>query len=401
MDEGDTLLEQQQPFVYDSNHVVNGPLLDSIDNTSGGAIGEMRGPFVGSNGERVINSGMMIQNDEIEGDSPRGEEHSAFVNSFTSHLLRLGFSMQASSLLFMLVFYSAFGGSGLFIFDLYAAPENVKISSAFHLVISILTAIYLLGIFYVAIFQVFVADNSKLCRGFRTGSKMLSAAVTLDAVCTSLRLVQYLYAYFYMNMRWWSRYQQSKFDWLLFNSGNVLNAFALCMYGTALFYMEAYHHEGTAEEYGWINLFLFFLAAISELAMVFTGYGAFYTLFMMAASISACIWAYSFEPLLEKWTPELHSRDINADILPEEGTEMMDSVGVSGGLRGDVTGEGNEFCDVSTAVRDPTDATKTYTRSHEVPSIFQNNDLPTSYDFSEMQKQISQGIQMGVVNAPC
>lgn len=343
-----------------------------------------------------------IREDDDE-QSPRGEEHTPLIGSLTSHLLRIGFSLQTGSLLFMFIFYLAFGGSGVFIFDLYAAPENVKISSAFHLTISILTAVYLLGIFYVAMFQVFVADNSKLCRGFRTGSKILSAAVTLDAICTSLRLVQYLYAYFYMSMKWWSRYQQTKADWLLFNTGNVLNAFALCMYGAALFYMEAYHDEGVAEEYAWINLFLFKFAALSELVMVFTGYGAFYSVFMLCASISATLWAFSFESLLERWTPELHSRDINADILPEpkDTSDIGGTEGETGGIEmGGFGGGAGDFDNSNyTATTIPRNSGGLGGGVEgNYGGTVGNADIPTSYDYSQLQQQVSQGVEMGVIN---
>lgn len=195
--------------------------------------------------------------------SPRGENHTPFVGYFSSHLLRTGFFLQCVSLVLMFVFYWAFGGTGIFIFDLYAGPECVKVSSTFHLTISILMALYLLGTLYIAMFQVFVADNSKWCRGFRAGSKLLSAAVTLDLLSSILRLVQYLYAYFYMSMRWWARYQQTKSDWTLLHFGSIVHSFALFIYGAAFFYMEAYHDEGTYEELAWSNLTLFKLAGLA------------------------------------------------------------------------------------------------------------------------------------------
>ncbi|KAK2195800.1 Protein of unknown function DUF3273 [Babesia duncani] len=249
--------------------------------------------------------------------SPRGEGHTPFVGFFTSKLLRSGFTLQSTALSLMFVFYWAFGGTGIFVFDLYAAPESVKISRPFHLTVSLLMAMYLLGTLYLAMFQVFVTDNSKAVRGFRAGSKILSAAVTLDLLSSMLRLVQYLYAYFYMSMKWWTRYQQTKADWIFFQFGSFTNSFALIMYGAALFYLEAYHDEGTCEEIAWTNLILFFLAGLAELLMVFTGYGALFSLFLLAAIISATVWSFSFEPLLEKWSPSLHSRDVNADFAEE------------------------------------------------------------------------------------
>ncbi|GBE60252.1 hypothetical protein BOVATA_017450 [Babesia ovata] len=249
--------------------------------------------------------------------SPRGEQHTPMVGFFSSKLLRTGITLQCTALALMFIFYWAFGGNGIFVFDLYAAPESVKISRPFHLTVSSLMALYLLGTFYVAMFQVFVSDNSKAVRGFRAGSKILSAAVTLDLISSMLRLVQYIYAYFYMSMKWWTRYQQTKADWIFFQFGSFTNSFALVMYGAAFFYLEAYHDEGTSEEIAWTNLVLFCLAGLTELLMVFTGYGALFSLFLLAAIMSATVWSFSFEPLLEKWAPSLHSRDVNADFADD------------------------------------------------------------------------------------
>lgn len=254
----------------------------------------------------------------VEETASRGETHTPFVGFFSSKLLRSGFALQSASLSLMFIFYWAFGGTGIFVFDLYAAPESVKISRPFHLTISALMGLYLLGTLYIAMFQVFVTDNSKAVRGFRAGSKILSAAVTLDLLSSMLRLVQYLYAYFYMSMKWWTRYQQTKADWIFFQFGSFTNSFALTMYGAALFYLEAYHDEGTSEEIAWTNLILFFLAGLAELLMVFTGYGALFSLFLLAAIVSGTIWAFSFEALLDKWSPSLHSRDINADFTADD-----------------------------------------------------------------------------------
>ncbi|EAN33999.1 hypothetical protein TpMuguga_01g00761 [Theileria parva strain Muguga] len=250
--------------------------------------------------------------------SPRGESHTPFVGFFSSKLLRSGFTLQTVTLSLMFVFYWAFGGTGIFVFDLYAAPESVKVSKPFHLTVSTLMALYLLGTLYIAMFQVFVADNSKSVRGFRAGSKILSAAVTLDLVSNMLRLVQYVYSYFFMSMKWWTRYQQTKADWIFFQFGSFSNSFALVMYGAAFFYLEAYHDEGTSEEVAWTNLTLFSLAGLAELFMVFTGYGALFSLFLLLANFSGTLWAFSFEPLLDKWSPSLHSRDVNADFVTDD-----------------------------------------------------------------------------------
>lgn len=256
----------------------------------------------------------IIENDSC---SPRGETHSPFIGFFSSKFLRTGFILQVLALSLMFVFYWAFGGSGIFIFDLYAASENVKLSQSFHLAVSTLMGIYIMGTLYIALFQVFVADNSKLVRGFRAGSKILSAAVTLDFISSVLRMVQYIYAYYYMSMKWWTKYQQTKADWIFFQFGSFVHSFSLIMYGAAFFYLEAYHDEGTQEEFAWVNMILFGLSGLAELLMVFTGFGSLFSLLLLVSILCATTWAMSFEPLLEKWSPALHSRDVNADFAPE------------------------------------------------------------------------------------
>lgn len=329
--------------------------------------------------------------------SPRGESHTPFIGYFSSHLLRTGFFLQCVSLILMFIFYWAFGGNGIFVFDLYAGPECVKVSSAFHLIISILMAIYLLGTLYIAMFQVFVADNSKWCRGFRAGSKLLSAAVTLDLLSSILRLVQYLYAYFYMSMRWWARYQQTKSDWTLLHFGSIVHSFALFIYGAAFFYMEAYHDEGTYEELAWSNLTLFKLAGLAELLMVFSGFGAFFSILLLGAVISATIWAFSFEPLLEKWSPELHSRDINADVLPEvkmDDGNYQEENGYGGyNPNPEHEGYGEEMVAQNMNMNDGYhDNSNVYEQNMYSP----NDGIPTTYDYSQIKGQVQQNAEMGV-----
>lgn len=105
-------------------------------------------------------------------------------------------------------------------------------------------------------------------RGFRAGSKLLSTAVMLDSFVVALRLMGYIYAYHFLSSRWWLKYTQSNADWCIFYSGTLLHSLALLLYGLAVFYMEAYHDEGTFEEWAWLIMILFSLAALfGELSM--------------------------------------------------------------------------------------------------------------------------------------
>lgn len=50
--------------------------------------------------------------------------------------------------------------------------------------------------------------------------------------------------------------------------------------------------------------------------MVYTNFGGFFTLLLLAALFVSVRWALSFEPLLEAWSPDLHSRNLNENMLP-------------------------------------------------------------------------------------
>lgn len=111
-------------------------------------------------------------------------------------------------------------------------------------------------------------------KGFRTGSKILAAAVTLDGLAAMLRLVQYLYLYNYLSVVWWTKFNVSKSEWILFTVSNVLDGVSLLCYGWAFFYMEVYHDEGTYEELAWGMLGLFSVSgALSKLECLLLAHG--------------------------------------------------------------------------------------------------------------------------------
>ena len=104
-----------------------------------------------------------------------------------------------------------------------------------------------------------------MCRwtkGFRTGSKILSAAVTLDILAVLLRLGEYLYLFKSLTTLWWSRFNITKSEWGVFAAANLLDSISLLSYGLALFYIECYHDEGTQEELAWLMLSLFSLSGL-------------------------------------------------------------------------------------------------------------------------------------------
>ncbi|KFG59042.1 glideosome-associated protein with multiple-membrane spans GAPM2B [Toxoplasma gondii RUB] len=355
-------------------------------------------------------------------ETPRGENHSPFIYFFTSALLRTGSCLQAACLLLMCLFYVGFGGGGLFVFDEFAGPESVRMSDAFHLITAILMIGYLIGTFAIALFQLFVADSSKWTRGFRSGSKTISCAVTLDVVSGCLRVTQYIHAYFFSSVQWWAKYQRTQSDWGLYHFSSTLHAFALVTYGVGFFLMESYHDQGTYEEYAWSMLGLYTTAGLAELFMVYTGYGAFFTLLLVAALMVTVSWAFQFEPLLEKWSPDLHSRNLNENMLP------FDKVGNNSETSGPYTHQAT----MGTAAYGSGRCLTGEFRVEEMPSMQRSasvlgrqqtggisesavvgvplstfstsmpgaNEMPTTYDYSTLQQQIAtSGLEPGLVRS--
>ncbi|PFH36015.1 glideosome-associated protein with multiple-membrane spans GAPM2B [Besnoitia besnoiti] len=344
---------------------------------------------------RTINENLRPEGDFDE--SPRGENHSPFIYLFTAGLLRIGASLQAGCLVFMCLLYLGFGGGGLFVFDEFAGPESVRISDAFHLLTAILMVGYLVGTVLITLFQLFVADSSKWPLGFRAGSKTLSCAATLDAVAGCLRVVQCVHSYFFSTVQWWAKYQRTQSDWGLYHLSSTLHSFALVMYGVGFFLLESYHDQGTYEEYAWAMLGLYTTAGLAELVMVYTGFGAFFTLFLVAALIVTVNWAFQFEPLLEKWSPDLHSRNLNENMLPfaetpsekmtvggdQQSVSSMPAFGTARYTTREIPMEGGSSPQHSTSLGVPL---STYSMS--MPGV---NQMPTTYDYSALHEQLASG----------
>lgn len=263
--------------------------------------------------------------------STRGEAWSDLLACLTSPLLRLGLLIQLLVMIFGFALYYGHGGVGVFTFDLFSTPEKLRTSEGYSAILIVLEVFYLLGCMCISSFQIYVADNSKLTRGFRAGSKMLSTAALLDTFVVGLRLMQSVYAYQFLGNRWWMKYTQSSADWCLFYSGALLHSAALGLYGLAIFYMEAYHDEGTYEEWSWIILLLFAISGAFEFLLVFTGFGNFFSFIHVIALAAAVLWAFSFEPLVHYYSPVFHDRDLNADIPTGEPEDELKDVGGAGG----------------------------------------------------------------------
>ncbi|KAL8440026.1 hypothetical protein Efla_002374 [Eimeria flavescens] len=329
----------------------------------------------------------MMQDDDEE-PSPRGEEHTPLISFLTTKLLRTSFTLKALSMALMSLFFLGFGGRWVFTF--HSHPD---MSNGFHLSMAVLMFIQLAGTLGLCFFQSFIADDSKWTKGFRTGSKILSAAVTLDLLAVMLRLGEYLYLYNSLSTLWWSKFNITKSEWIIFAAANLLDSIALTTYGWAMFYLECYHDEGTFEELAWTMLSLFTLAGFSMLMLIFTGYGAvFMLLFTAGAYAVACYWSFLFEPLLLKWTPQLHSRDINTDILPtESGSRQQQNPNSHYVQQQSDYQQQPHFINTQSFSSLPGGAAVGGSQAGGA------GDIPTQYDYSQLQQQVAQGIEMGVV----
>lgn len=248
----------------------------------------------------------------------RGEAWSPTAEALSRPLLRCGFFLQLVALLIGIVTYIVNGGRGVFTFDLFSIPEEFRFDKTFSTTLLVLESLCLVGALCLAGFQTYAPDSSKSSRGFRAGSKMLSTAVTLDIVVVALRLTQYFYSANFLSSRWWLKYTQSPTDWCLFHATGLAHAFALALYGLAIFYLETYHEVGVADEWGWTCLILFLLAAFFEVSLVLAHVGSFGTLVHCLAVLVAFIWALHFEPLSHEKAPALHDRNINQGLIAPE-----------------------------------------------------------------------------------
>lgn len=273
----------------------------------------------------------------------RGEEYSDLVSVMIFPAFRLGLLIQTIALAFSLAVYHGQGGTNAFTFDLYNFGEKLRTSPTFVLMITTGITLYTAGLLCNLIFQAFLTDNGKyatsVCalaclsqlllallfsvitcacrysRGFRTGSKLMMMALNMDLLVQALRILAFVYAYHFLSERWWLHHSQTKTDFAIFYVSALLHGVSLLSYGFAIFYMETYHDEGTFEEFGWVCLGIFGFAGLSEIAMVMTGWGAYFGLVQLLGLLVATIWAMSFEPLLHFHSGPLHERTIQDEDL--------------------------------------------------------------------------------------
>ncbi|OEH80185.1 glideosome-associated protein with multiple-membrane spans GAPm2b [Cyclospora cayetanensis] len=327
-------------------------------------------------------------------ESPRGEEHSPLVYYLGARLLRSGLLTQVTALSLQILFFLLFGGNGWFNANIFAAPDALKGASVYVHLSAFLEVAFLLGVIQVAAFQVLVADSSKWTVGFRSGSKILACAVSLDVASAALRVASSLHFCRFVSARWLGRNMQLRGEWTLSYLGGTLQGLSLFSYGLGFAALELYHDKGTKDEYAWGMLFLYPLAAIAKLSSIYLSVTSLSPLLQLAALVLAYVWADTFEPQLERWSPELHTRRLDENILPNPR---------EGAPGGPITeGETYTYTAVPTMTenaasgapmgahsRDITSRTRPFETLNTLTSSGSVLDgLPTTYDYDVLQQQV-------------
>ncbi|KAL8428639.1 hypothetical protein ACSSS7_007112 [Eimeria intestinalis] len=257
---------------------------------------------------------------EYTDESPRGEEHSPLVYYLGARLLRSGLITQAFALALQILIFLVFGGKGWFNANPFAAPDVLKGAAVYVHLSAFLEVAFLIGVIQVAAFQVLIADNSKFTLGFRSGSKLLACAVSLDLAAAALRVAASLHFCRFVSARWLGRNMQLSGEWCLSYLGATLQGLALLSYGLAFAALELYHDKGVGDNHAWAMLVLYPLAGIAKLSSIYLSLTSLSPLLLLASLLAAYRWAQAFEPLLERWSPELHARRLDDSILPNPRT---------------------------------------------------------------------------------
>lgn len=249
-------------------------------------------------------------------ESPRGEQHTPLVYLLGSRLLRSGLMVQTLALAAHLAVYVMLGGGGWPPTNLFNTPEVIRKSQVYLQLSAFLEIMFLIGVVQVAAFQILIADSSKWTVGFRSGSKLLSVAVSLDLCAAALRVAMRFHYMHFVCARWLGRNLELRGEWCLLYLGDSLQGVALCLFGFAFAALETFHDKGTNERWAWGLLAGFTLAGVTKLICLFHPLTSLSPLLLLGALAAAQRWAEGFEPLLERWSPQMHSRRIEDCILP-------------------------------------------------------------------------------------
>lgn len=91
---------------------------------------------------------------------------------------------------------------------------------------------YITGTFYISLFQVLMSDDAAWCRGFRSGSKLISSATSFDLCSAVLQFILYFHLVYNYSQNTWIQFTQGGTEWLLGAFARLLHCISAFSYGT-------------------------------------------------------------------------------------------------------------------------------------------------------------------------
>lgn len=174
--------------------------------------------------------------------------------------------------------------------------------------------LHLIGAGCLSCFQVMLADDASLTRGFRAGSKVISYATLYDICASALQFVLFFHFMANYSPQIWAQYTNGGSEWLLTTFTRLLHAIAMMLYGQGFFLVEAFHDVGTSTFLGLAVALSYIASGVLEilgLGLIPPEVGTFVCL---VAMIFALAWALAFEHTLNASSPPLHQCELTNEI---------------------------------------------------------------------------------------
>ncbi|CDR97339.1 hypothetical protein, conserved [Babesia bigemina] len=238
--------------------------------------------------------------DHLDDGIPPSRAPSVSFNFIFNNTLRMGFGMQLLGFVGMNLVYFAYGGKGLFTYNLVGLPEASRLDEGFRSHITTFAMIYMLGSLSLLCFQVLLADDTCWARGYRSGSKILRLATFLDAFSSTMQFIFYLYISKFYTQRWFAHLNDGSSELVFFVFTRIMHAFACFLYGLACYLLEVYHDEGAGDLHAYLNGVCFVLTGCAELMVLVFQKGMLATPLLLITLAAATLWAVYFEPEVTK-----------------------------------------------------------------------------------------------------
>ncbi|EDO08452.1 hypothetical protein BBOV_III008950 [Babesia bovis T2Bo] len=252
--------------------------------------------------------------DHLDDGIPPSRAPSVTFNFLFNNTLRMGFGMQLIGFVGMNLVYFAYGGKGLFTYDIAGLPEASRLDEGFRGHITTFSMIYMLGSLSLMCFQVLLADDTCWARGYRSGSKILRLATFLDAISSTMQFIFYLYISKFYTERWFVHLNEGSSELVFFVFTRISHAFACFLYGLACYLLEVYHDEGAGDLHAYLNGVCFVLTGCAELMVLIFQKGMLATPLLLITLAAATLWAVYFEPEVTFVSPALQETELTNDV---------------------------------------------------------------------------------------